>query len=376
MSTARWGLTAAVARLALLTALCHAAEGATLTCLADADAETGRVRAAKRCVAALLREPWFCAVGAREGAPRSLASVHAAAAIRFLGGDIRGVVRTSVKIPFKQRPFPYGNGMAVSRDGALVYLAGSGPCTDEFRRAEVQAFRIADGARVYATSSDMKWCNARQLAVSPADDDLVFVVDWTSRCVQVLTPSLERRCSIGAGRLHEPLGVCANADVVCVSDKRHSRVLVFRRSDDALLRDFGREGAMRGLHNLCFMADLRHVALFANKRVHIFDSASGVHVRTVGAGLRAHDGIMLVTPQDEIVVAVKAYAGNRRLWNQTKICIYDALGSLLKTFVCATNCIDAFAQCDGKLLGYDSGRWADLGVRTTDKDAAVLLTHE
>jgi hypothetical protein len=107
------------------------------------------------------------------------------------------------------------------------------------------------------------------------------------------------------------------------------------------------------------MADQRHVALFANKRVHIFDSASGVHVRTVGAGLREHDGIMLVTPHDEIVVAVKVYSGFQRVWRQNKIVIYDAYGTLLKTFLCTNNCIEALVEYNGTLLAYDTVREAE-----------------
>jgi hypothetical protein len=285
---------------------------------------------------------------------------------------LRGVVRTSVKISVEHRPDAGCgcNGMAVSRDGTLVYLANAydfdsrGICLPA-----VQAFRIADGARVYVFN--FFYCAAHQVAVSPTEDGLVFVADSLNKCVWVLTPTLDMEYSIGSGKLHEPRGVCVNADVVCVSDERRSRVYVFRRSDGALLRAFGREGGMRGSHNLCFMANQRHVALFANKRVHIFDSASGVHVRTVGAGLRRHDGIMLVTPSDEIVIAVEVYSRNWKQYGLTKIVIYDAYGTLLKTFLCNKS-IEAFAQIKGTLLGYDKGCWKAPGFMC----GTALLTIE
>jgi hypothetical protein len=71
--------------------------------------------------------------------------------------------------------------------------------------------------------------------------DFVFVAECFNNRVQVRTPSLDFRRFIGVGELTSPTGVCANDDVVAVSEDRRRCVSVFRRRDGELLRRIGRQ---------------------------------------------------------------------------------------------------------------------------------------
>jgi hypothetical protein len=78
--------------------------------------------------------------------------------------------------------------------------------------------------------------------------------------VQVLTPTLDFYCFIGAGQRLHSVGVCSNADIVVTCEGCGAyRILVFSRDDGALLRRFGREsegdGQLSAPEGLCFMAD-------------------------------------------------------------------------------------------------------------------------
>jgi tripartite motif-containing protein 71 len=133
--------------------------------------------------------------------------------------------------------------------------------------------------------------------------------------VQVLTPRLDFHGFVGVGQLSHPAGVCADDDVIMVSERDANRISVFSRGDGALLRRFGSYGSGDGqLHwplGLCFMSGHRHVAVadYRNDRVSVF-SVEGEFVRHVGVGkLRLPQGVAC-SAFDEIVVADE---GNKRV---------------------------------------------------------------
>jgi DNA-binding beta-propeller fold protein YncE len=140
-----------------------------------------------------------------------------------------------------------------------------------------------------------------------ASDDFVFVADSRNNRVQVLTPTLDFHAFVGVGVLDLPSGVCANDDVVVVSEVDAHRVSVFSRGDGALLRRFGSRGSadgqLNGPYGLCFMSSGRHVAVadYFNHRVSVF-SVGGDFVRHVGVGvLRSPMGVAC-SAFDELVV--------------------------------------------------------------------------
>jgi DNA-binding beta-propeller fold protein YncE len=136
----------------------------------------------------------------------------------------------------------------------------------------------------------------------------VFVAEFGNHRVQVLTPSLDFHAFIGQGELDNPAGVCANADVVVVSEYHTDRIAVFDRCDGALLRRFGTYGSGDGQLvypcELCFLPGDRHVAVAdrSNSRVSVF-SVDGEFIRHVGVGvLHSPHGVM-APAFDELVVA-------------------------------------------------------------------------
>jgi DNA-binding beta-propeller fold protein YncE len=133
--------------------------------------------------------------------------------------------------------------------------------------------------------------------------------------VQVLTPTLDFHGFVGAGQLRDPRGVCANADVVVVSEANAHRISVFNRSDGALLRRIGSVGSGRGQldfpRGLCFMSHDRHVAVTdnSNNRISVF-SVDGAFIRHVGGGILTEPYGVACSACDELVVADK---GNNRV---------------------------------------------------------------
>jgi hypothetical protein len=127
--------------------------------------------------------------------------------------------------------------------------------------------------------------------------------------------------------------VCANADVVVVSEYWAHTLAVFSRGDGALLRRFGCRGTGDGqlIHptGLCVMSGGRHVAVAdsANNRVSVF-SIDGEFIRHVGVGVLSYPGSMegvvsiAASAFDELVVADP---DNRCLR------VFSATGDLLAT---------------------------------------------
>jgi 6-phosphogluconolactonase (cycloisomerase 2 family) len=124
-------------------------------------------------------------------------------------------------------------GVAVSADGSTLLLSGSlvGPF-----KISVYELRVADGS----LGRPLQFGSMCHACIAP--DGFVFVAEYDNNRVRVLTPALDDHCFIGEGQVRGPLGVCANADVVVVSEYHGHRIAVFNRGDGALLRRFGTYG--------------------------------------------------------------------------------------------------------------------------------------
>jgi hypothetical protein len=169
-------------------------------------------------------------LGGREGMPRSLGSVYGGSVTRFLGGSVQGVVSGVINV----REASYCNGIAVSGDGSTLLVS------DSNKRGSLGVYdlSVAGGSRrrVIGGKGDgpLRFKEPSQVHIAP--DGFVFIAESGNRHVQVLTPALDFHCFIGQGQLASPVGVCANADVVVVSEEATARISVFNRGDGALLR--------------------------------------------------------------------------------------------------------------------------------------------
>jgi tripartite motif-containing protein 2/3 len=194
--------------------------------------------------------------------------------------------------------------VAVSRDGSTLLVSDCDGGSDA-----IHMFRVADGLRLRVIGGGgdgpLQFAEPRQVWV--ASDDFVFVADYGNDRVQVLTPRLDFHCFVGVGRLVGPCGVCADDDVIMVSESDAHRISVFARCDGAHLRHFGSQGSGDGqLENprgLCFMSGHRHVAVVdcRNNRVSVF-SVEGEFVRHVGVGKLSGPHGVGCSAFDEIVV--------------------------------------------------------------------------
>jgi DNA-binding beta-propeller fold protein YncE len=260
-------------------------------------------------------------LGGREGMPRSLGSVYGGSVTRFLGGSCRGVASRVIATAGLK---PWSNGVAVSRDGSTLLVSDN----DGGSHA-IHAFCVADGSRLRiiggAGDGSLQFREPRQVWV--ASDDFMFVADCRNKRVQVLTPRLNFHGFVGVGDLSGPAGVCADDDVIVVSEEDVHRISVFGRCDGALLRRFGSHGRGDGQLNwpygLCFMSGHRHVAVAdnINHRVSVF-SVEGEFVRHVGVGKLIYPSGVACSAFDEIVVT--------NAWNG-RIVVFSASGEMLHT---------------------------------------------
>jgi DNA-binding beta-propeller fold protein YncE len=276
-------------------------------------------------VGAVLCDPLrrVAVLGGRDGMPRSLGSVYGGSITRFLGGSLRGVKTHAVKTPGVAS---LGNGVAVSVDGGTLLVSDWSGGSHA-----IHAFSVADGSllRVVGGLCDgpLQFYNPSQVWV--AGDGFVFVADCGNNRVQVLTPCLDFHCFVGVGELGLPAGVCANADIIVVSETRANRVSVFRRGDGALLRRIGSSGSGDGKlscpRGLCFMlADARvAVADSWNNRVSVF-SVDGDFIRHVGVGALTSPFGVVCSAFDELVVADRS-----RL-----VRVFGAIGEVLVKVQC------------------------------------------
>jgi hypothetical protein len=304
----RWPLASATARLLWLQSLCAVAEGADvpLSHTVRRPSSSSSRCPPDVCVAAVLgdAEHRMAVLGGREGMPRSLGSVFGGSVTRFLGGSLRGTASRVIDTP---GVMVISNGIAVSRDGSTLLVidgrstTGGAPTIYELSVADGSRRRVVGGSG----HGPPRFKDPRQVYVDP--DGFVFVTEYGNHRVQVLTPSLDFHCSIGQGQLYYPAGVCANADVIVVSEFGAHRIAVFNRGDGALLRQFGCEGSgdgelLRPL-GLCFMSGDRCVAVtdLENQRVSVF-SIDGEFIRHVGVDVLRFPSEFAVSPFDELVV--------------------------------------------------------------------------
>jgi DNA-binding beta-propeller fold protein YncE len=197
------------------------------------------------------------------------------------------------------------SGMAVSRDGSTLLVA------DAFGGSHsLHEYSVADDCqrRVVGVmgTGPLQFIQPRQVCI--AADDHVFVADADNARVQVLTPTLEFHSFVGVGQLTDPIGVCANADVVAVSEVPAAFISVFSRRDGALLCRFGGHGSGDGQlacpSGLCFMSSNRHIAVaeYDNSRVSVFGVGGGF-IRHVGVGVLGSPRGAACSAFDERVVA-------------------------------------------------------------------------
>jgi DNA-binding beta-propeller fold protein YncE len=248
--------------------------------------------------------------------------VYGGSITRFLGGSCRGVVSRVIDTPVADGSC---RGVAVSRDGCTLLVSES----SDFRNSHaIHELSMVDGSRRRVIGGDsgdgpLQFYQPQQSCIAP--DGFVFVADAGNNRVQVLTPSLDFHCFIGQGLLQYPAGVCANADVVVVSESKKHRIAVFNRGDGVLLRRFGHQGSGDGQLSLprgvCFMAGDRHVAIVerGNFRVSVF-SIGGEFVRHVGVGVMREPQGVAASAFDELVVADPGYSSPR---------VFSSTGDLL-----------------------------------------------
>jgi hypothetical protein len=267
------------------------------------------------CVAAVLGDASrrLVVLGGRVGMSRSLSSVYSGSVTRYLGGCLRGVVSRAIPTPGVRSTI---NGIAVSLDGGTLlvsdYLLAHGVHRFSVALPDVRGSESVT-PRVLSPADTEQLTRPHQVYIAP--DGFVFIADAGSNRVQVLTPSLDFHAYIGESRLFSPVGVCANADVVVVSESKGHRISVFNRSDGALLRQFGRKGSGRGQlrypHGLCLMTGDRYIAVADcyNNRATVF-SVEGFFIRHVGVGRLALPRGIACSACDELVVAD---SGHRRV---------------------------------------------------------------
>jgi DNA-binding beta-propeller fold protein YncE len=235
-----------------------------------------------------------CSLGGRDGMLRSLGSVYGGSVSLFLGGILRCRRRRVVKMP-AFLAISGLHGIAATRDGRSILLSDSFGGTHAIHEIGVADHVHCSWCRVIEGSGDgpLRFGCPRQVYVAP--DGFVFVADSCNNRVQVLTPDLAFHCFIGDGEVDCPVGVCANADVVVVSEDSTSRISVFNRSDGSLTRRLALAAGSSGrtacaLHGVCFTSGDRHIAVAdAGNHWHRVTArvltVDGAFVRHVGVGV-------------------------------------------------------------------------------------------
>jgi hypothetical protein len=193
VGVAAWPLSSAAVRLLWLRSCCAVAEGADVP-LSHGVPDTSSRCSPGVCVAAVLGDLLrrVAVLGGREGMPRSLGSVYGGSVTRFLGGGLRGVVSRVIATSGVKSEY----GVGVSHDGCTLLASDT-----RVGSHAIHVFRVADGSplRIIGGAGDgpLEFRTPRQVYVAP--DDYVFVADAENDRVQVLTPTLDFHCFVGAG---------------------------------------------------------------------------------------------------------------------------------------------------------------------------------
>ncbi len=323
-----WPLSSMAVRLSWLRACCAVAEGADVPlCRAVAlrsPLMLARRRAPDACVAAVLTDALHrvAVLGGREGMPRSLGSVYGGSVTRFLGGSFRGVV--SRVYPMEDIDCSW---VEVSHDSSTLLVAGL-PGYDNC--SPICVLSAADGSMLMmlgaaGSAVELRWPGP----VSLASDGFMFIADYGTGCVVVLSPELDLHGFVGEGQFSSgPFGVCANDDVVVATEGYHQhRVVVFRRSDGSVVTRFGGLGRQDGFlcdpAGVCLMSNDSDVVVCdgGNDRVCIF-TVEGVFIRAIGEGVLCEPSTVACSRFDELVVAD---------WGNCCVRMFSDVGDLLMT---------------------------------------------
>jgi hypothetical protein len=254
------------ARLHVLKAVCASAEGSAAW-TADGPASTS--------VATLFQDTArFSVLGGRPGLARSLGSVYAMNVLLCLGASFRGKEQRTITMGLDIQP----NGISVTNDGTMLFVSFNG-----IGISAIRVYRAVDGTHMQTVGSygdgPLQFHNPCQVFVSL--DDFVFVADCFNHRVQVLTPHFDFSSIVGTGQLTKPAGVCADAEIIAVSDCQDACVAVFRRADGALLRRLGAfrpvgAPAVRSAHEVCFMPGNCHIAVAQSDCVSVYSLDGGL----------------------------------------------------------------------------------------------------
>jgi DNA-binding beta-propeller fold protein YncE len=210
----------------------------------------------------------------------------------------------------------------------------------------IHVFSVSDGSLVRAVgdsgASPLQFSRSRQVFI--AADDFLFVADHGNDRV------LDFHSFVGEGVLRGPAGVCANDDVIVVSEPVVHRMSVFDRADGCLRRRFGDFGRLHGqiLHprGVCFTRDSVHIAVaeHSNDRVSVF-SVDGEFMQHVGVRVLKRPHGVACSAAGELAVADH---GNAR------VVLFGADGGVLAAF--GRGAFTGVAMHDGMVyaLDYDS----------------------
>jgi hypothetical protein len=278
------------ARFGLVKTLCAVAEGAA--------AAVTRGDASCAVSAALHDAPRrFAMLGGRADMPRSIGSVYAGWTVLFLGATF---LNSSTRDEFcRVDTFESEwTSTAVTCDGATLLRS---------YRYCIRVFRVFDGLLLQTIGctgdGPLQFKNVGQMYCTA--DDFVFIADAGNARIQVLTPHLHFHSFVGVGVLVDPCGVCANTEVVAVSESIPGCICVFQRRGGAFLRRFG---PLDHPTALCFLAAQRHVAVAdrGNDRVAVF-TLEGVYVRHVDThDLSLHVSVDIVSSDFEELAVLNA----------------------------------------------------------------------
>jgi DNA-binding beta-propeller fold protein YncE len=308
-------------RFAALRAFCAVSEGADV--VMPVSPIPSAVCDSAKCIAAVLGDAQrrLGIFGAREGMPWSLGSVFGCLVARFVSG-LCGMKGRVIETPGVRSQH---NGIAVSRDGATLLVSDTNGGTHR-----LHVFNVHTGARLRTIGSwgtgPLQFRCPRQVWV--ASDDYVFVADEGNDRIQILTPvAFDFYAFVGVGQLGMPRGVCADGDIIAVSELCPYRISVFSRCDGALLRRFGSKGSGDGqLYSpggLCFLTENRLIAVAdcVNDRISVF-SVEGEFVRHVGVGELCFPMGVACSAFDELVVV--------DVWYE-RVAVFSASGEVLHT---------------------------------------------
>ncbi len=304
------------------------------------------------CVAAVLGDPLHRVIMLvdRDGMPRSLGSVYGGTVTRFLGGGLRGVVSHSIMVPCATTHRI--SGVAVNHDGLTLLAADGDDGDDDGGAVTVVAITVAgrDVLRVTGgrDAEQLRFDFPRHLLYTAADG-FMFVAERHRFHPPRVTRELDFHGFVGVGDVHFHVGVCADADVVIVSDGHLHRVTVCHRADGSVVTHFGSsgdgDGQLSSPAGVCFVEQRRCVAVAdcGNNRVAVF-TIDGTFVRHVGVGVLVQPKDVAASAFDELVVA--DYGNNC-------IRVFSDVGELLLTLHDGVGALSSVAVHGSTVFGME-----------------------